>query len=338
MTATVTHDTGSPLSMRQAFNGTVLASAVSAAAELGLLDELETGLPCSLDTFARAHGLSLRALRLIANVLQGADAVGTVRDNGGEALVRGPRFAELWENKGYFVWLVKGYGSMLAQADLLAGEGRGADAMRLRDGAAIARSGRDYGHFHVDPVFDQVTSGLDFERAADLGCGSGRRVIRLAQQHPDKLFVGIDIDAGAIEVARKAVAEAGLTERVEIMHGDIARLEQGRYPGVDLVFSFFLGHDLWPMDDCVASLHRLRAAFPDVRRFLLSDTYRSELSKDAGAPVFSLGFEYTHALMDQYIPSPKEWEEVFARSPWRLDDRTELDIPFSCIFHLSPDA
>lgn len=338
MTATVTHGAVAPLSMCQAFNGTVLASAVTAAAELGLLDELHEGQACSLESFARARGLSLRALRLIADVLQGADAVGTVRENGAETLVPGPRFTELWENKGYFVWLVKGYGSMLAQADTLASAGRGADAMRLRDGAAIARAGRDYGHFHVDPVFDRVTSGLDFERAADLGCGSGRRVIRLAQRHPDKQFVGIDIDAGAIEVARKAVADAGLTDRVEIMQGDISRLEQGRYPGVDLVFSFFLGHDLWPMDDCVDSLRRLRAAFPDVRRFLLSDTYRSELSKDAAAPVFSLGFEYTHALMDQYIPSPQEWEEVFARSPWRLHDRTDLNIPYSCIFHLTPDA
>lgn len=338
MTTTAPHDTGTPLSMRQAFNGTVLASAVSAATELGLLDELRERGACALDEFAEKHGLRPMALRLVADVLQGADAVATVRENGTDTLVRGPHFADLWENKGYFVWLVQGYAPLLAQAHTLAGTGRGRDAMRLRDGAAVARAGRDYGHFHVDPVFDGVMSGLDFERAADLGCGSGRRVIRLAQRHPDKRFVGIDIDAGAVEVARKAVADAGLLDRVEIVHGDISRLEEGRYPGVDLVFSFFLGHDLWPLEDCVASLHRLREAFPDVRRFLLSDTYRSELSKDAGAPVFSLGFEYTHALMDQYIPSPQEWEAAFSRSPWQLRDRTELGIPFSCIFHLTPAA
>ncbi|MHC5908351.1 methyltransferase domain-containing protein [Streptomyces sp. S6] len=330
----MTTDTAAPLSMRQAFNGTVLASAVTAATELGLLDQLDEHRACALDAFARDHDLSFRALRLIADVLEGADAVATLPD--GITLVPGPRFTDLWENKGYFVWLVKGYAPILAQADTLARTGRGQDAMRLRDGGAIARSGRDYGHFHVDPVFDRVTAGLDFERAADLGCGSGRRVIRLAQRHPDKRFVGIDIDEDAVEVATKAVADAGLTDRVEIVHGDISRLEKDRHPGVDLVFSFFLGHDLWPLEDCVASLGRLREAFPDVRRFLLSDTYRSELSNDAAAPVFSLGFEYTHALMDQYIPSPSEWEDVFARSPWRLHDRTELDIPHSCIFHLTP--
>ncbi|GAV44013.1 class I SAM-dependent methyltransferase [Streptomyces acidiscabies] len=326
--------TAAPLSMRQAFNGTVLASAVTAAAELGLLDVLDEHRTCALDAFAREHDLSPRALRLIVDALESADAVATVGD--GVTLVPGPRFTELWENKGYFVWLVKGYAPILAQADDLARTGRGKDAMRLRDGAAIARAGRDYGHFHVDPVFESVTAGLDFTCAADLGCGSGRRIIQLALRHPGKRFVGIDIDAGAIEVATKAVADAGLSDRVEIVHGDISRLEKGRHPGVDLVFSFFLGHDLWPLEDCVASLGRLREAFPDVRRLLLSDTYRSDLSNDPAAPVFSLGFEYTHALMDQYIPDTAEWEDAFARSPWHLDDRTELDIPHSCIFHLTP--
>nr|WP_112476955.1 class I SAM-dependent methyltransferase [Streptomyces sp. ST1020] len=327
-------DTVAPLSMRQAFNGTVLASAIAAAVELGLLDVLDEDRTCALDAFARAHGLSFRALRLIVDALEGADAVATVGD--GVTLVPGPRFSELWENKGYFVWLVQGHAPLLARAGELARAGRGQDAVRLRDGAAIARAGRDYGHFHVDPVVERVTAGLDFECAADLGCGSGRRLVRLALRHPGKRFVGIDGDAGAVEAATKAVADAGLGDRVEIVHGDVARLAKGRHPGVDLVLSFFLGHDLWPPAECAASLGRLREAFPDVRRLLLGDTYRSDLSNDPAAPLFSLGFEYTHALMDQHIPDTGEWEDAIARSPWRLDDRTELDVPHSCILHLTP--
>jgi len=330
----MTTDTAAPLSMRQAFNGTVLASAVAAAAELGLLDRLDEHRACALDAFARDHGLSFRALRLIADALEGADAVATVHD--GVTLVPGPRFTELWENKGYFVWLVKGYAPILAQADTLARTGRGEDALRMRDGAAIARAGHDYGRFHVDPVLDRVTAGLDFERAADLGCGSGRRVIRLARRHPGRRFLGIDTDAGATKAATKAVADAGLSDRVEIVHGDALRPERGRHPGVDLVLSFFPGPGLWPVGESAASLGRLREAFPDARHLLLGDTYRSDLSSDAAAPLFSLGFEYTHALMDQHVPSPREWEDAIARSPWRLRDRTELGIPHSCIFHLTP--
>jgi hypothetical protein len=114
--------------------------------------------------------------------------------------------------------------------------------------------------------------------------------------------------------ARKAVEEAGLVDRIEIVHGDISALEAGRFPGFGLVFSFFLGHDLWPKEDCVRALDSLRSAFPDVRNFLLSDTYRSERVTHADTPIFTLGFEHTHALMDQYIPSVEEWRATFAET------------------------
>ncbi|MFJ2116223.1 MULTISPECIES: hypothetical protein [unclassified Streptomyces] len=101
---------------------------------------------------------------------------------------------------------------------------------------------------------------------------------------------------------------------MKFVHGDIS-LEQG----------FFLDHVLWPRKKRVTSLHRLRAAFPDVRRVLLSDTYRSGLGKDATAPVFPLGFECAYTLMDR--PPLKGGKGA---------SRVLLDIPYNC--DLPPDT
>jgi phenylpyruvate C(3)-methyltransferase len=43
---------------------------------------------------------------------------------------------------------------------------------------------------------------------------------------------------------------------------------------VDLLTCFMMGHDFRPRDNCVATLQRLRKAFPKARRFLLGDTTR----------------------------------------------------------------
>jgi hypothetical protein len=80
----------------------------------------------------------------------------------------------------------------------------------------------------------------------------------------------------------------------------------------------------------------LHESFPQAHTFLLADTYRSERITDPAAPIFTLGFEFTHALMRQYIPSIEEWRSFFDDSVWSLVAVHELEIPYSAIFQLGP--
>lgn len=57
---------------------------------------------------------------------------------------------------------------------------------------------------------------------------------------PDARFLGVEIDAAAVGVAREAVHRAGLSDRVEIIHSDLADLTPGQFQDVDLVFLFFM--------------------------------------------------------------------------------------------------
>jgi hypothetical protein len=186
---------------------------------------------------------------------------------------------------------------------------------------------------------DRIITGIEFTVGADLGCGSAGRIIRLARRYPDKRFLGVDVDEGAVEVATAAVAAAGLTDKIAIVHDDVRNLaERPEYADVDLALSFFLGHDFWPRADCLKTLGQIRGRLPKIRNFLFSDTYRSPDPAIHDAPVFTLGFELTHALMGQHVPTAEEWLGLFEESVWDLEHRWTLDIPYSEVFQLVPSA
>lgn len=69
---------------------------------------------------------------------------------------------------------------------------------------------------------------------------------------------------------------------------------------------------------------------------LLADTCRSFLTATSDLPIFTLGFEYTHGLMRQHIPSADDWRKVFAESAWTLHGIHELNIPETVVFRLVP--
>lgn len=319
------------MSVHDSFNGMVAAAAISAAFEMGLLDELHQSASLSVQKFAEAHDLDLLPLNGLCGVLEHAQ----ILHLRGDTITPGPEFPDAWLNKGYFLWLVRGYGDVLRRTAELCYVSAASTARQIRDGGWIASAGKDYGEHFVDPVLSAVLSGADFTNAADLGCGAAGRLIEMARHHPEGRFVGVEVNPGTADVARNAVQQAGLADRIQIVNSDIAELEAGRFPGIDLMMSFFLGHDLWPEEECARAFRRLRAAFPDARTFLFSDTYLSPRRDQPEVPIFTLGFEFTHALMRQYIPSLEEWRSFFATSEWRLAAVHDLAIPYSAIFELT---
>ncbi|MFE3661169.1 methyltransferase domain-containing protein [Streptomyces sp. NPDC059165] len=325
------------MSAASLFNAYVTTAAVSASFELGLLDEVARQDKLDLDQFAADRGLFTPALNAVVTTLADAGVL-RVSETEPVVLAGGPAFDDIWANKGYFLWLVGGYGEMLSRVAGLTTEAtRAAADPWHRDGGAIARAGKDYGKHFVDPIVDRLLGERDFAFLADLGCGSANRIIRLATAYPDRRFLGIERDSGAIAVARKAVEDAGLADRVTIIQDDIQRLaDRPECAEVDTLMSFFLGHDFWPRDACLRTLDGVRRAFPNAKGFLLSDTYASPRQSNGEKPIFTLGFEVTHALMGQYIPTASEWCDLFEESSWQLTGRTELDIAYSEVFHLAP--
>jgi hypothetical protein len=73
-------------------------------------------------------------------------------------------------------------------------------------------------HSLIGPLLAFAEVGPD-DLLVDLGCGDGRIVLEAAQRTGCRAR-GVELDADLAEQARAAVAAAGLTDRVEIVHGD----------------------------------------------------------------------------------------------------------------------
>lgn len=89
----------------------------------------------------------------------------------------------------------------------------------------------------VSGLHERLTEGTSL---ADIGCGSGHAINLLARAYPASSFVGYDLGAEAIEVARAEAADWGLANvRFEVR--DVAAL--GEEAAFDVVTAFDAIHD-----------------------------------------------------------------------------------------------
>ncbi len=316
------------------FNNTVSAFAISAAWELGLLDRVDTaGRAVDLEGFARENDLDVESVLAIAHALAQAGVV--VLD--ANAVTAGPLFADTLLKKGYFYWLTRGCGELFTtMPELVRNANRVGDFVR-RDYNAIGLAAKDAGARFVDPPFYRLIADRGLTRGADIGCGSGGRLVELARRDERFRGVGVDIADDALALAANAIAAAGVTDRVSVVKDDATRLrDRPEYRDVEFVSMFMVGHDLWPRQDCLASLKMLEEAFPAATDLVVCDTYRSEIAPDDPHPVFTLGFETAHAVMGQEVPTLGEWEEVLSEAGWHMVDRIEFELPpYTALMHLT---
>lgn len=54
----------------------------------------------------------------------------------------------------------------------------------------------------------------------ELGCGTGRNLIRAARRYPQARFFGLDISREMLATAEVSIARAGLSDRIKLIEGD----------------------------------------------------------------------------------------------------------------------
>src|SRR4051794_32607439 len=89
--------------------------------------------------------------------------------------------------------------------------------LRLRQPAKGYRAGLDAA------LLAAACDAGDGARVIEAGCGAGAVLLAAAIRRPGARFLGLERDAAAAALARANAAANGLSERVEVIEGDVAQ-------------------------------------------------------------------------------------------------------------------
>ena len=94
---------------------------------------------------------------------------------------------------------------------------------------------------------DRLIHELDLKpdaKVVEIGCGTGRNLVKLAKCYPGANFYGLDASREMLKTAERAIAHSGFSSRIQLAHGlaeDLSPAMFGRdAPFTDAIFSYSL--------------------------------------------------------------------------------------------------
>jgi 2-polyprenyl-3-methyl-5-hydroxy-6-metoxy-1,4-benzoquinol methylase len=345
----------------EAFVGKVLGDSGGAMATLlaGIGDRLGLFKNLAADGSATSEELAARAglnERYVREWLGGMLAAGYLAyDPATERFTLPPEHVPVLATEGDPVFFGGLHQDLLAQTRVLDQVSRA-----FREGGGVPQSA--YGEDNWDGL-ERVTSGwfenslLDvwlpgvpealarLERGcdvADVGCGRGRALIKLATAFPNSRFVGFDNFEPGVERATIYAHEAGVSDRVRFEQRDAARGLPARF---DLVTTFDVIHD---SADPPGILRAIRQALSDDGVYLCVDINASDKREENVGPIATLfyGFSILYCMTTSLaaggmglgtVGLPESVLRLLAtQAGFGSVRRVPLDNPFNSLFEFRP--
>jgi 2-polyprenyl-3-methyl-5-hydroxy-6-metoxy-1,4-benzoquinol methylase len=144
------------------------------------------------------------------------------------------------------------------------------------------------------PAVPEVRAKLEQgAKLADVGCGAGRAVIKLASAFPNSTCSGFDAFEGQLARARQNAVSAGLGERVTFARRDVAA--EGLPERFDVITTFDVVHDAV---DPLALLRAIRAGLEPGGTYLLLEINCAEHAHDNQGPIAQVlyGFSILYCM------------------------------------------
>ncbi|HKZ59434.1 MAG TPA: methyltransferase domain-containing protein [Candidatus Thermoplasmatota archaeon] len=116
-------------------------------------------------------------------------------------------------------------------------------------------------------------------RVADIGCGSGKALVRMAQAFPKSSYVGYDIDPGSVARAAALAKADGVDGRVRF---EVRDLTKGVPHGFDVITAFDVVHDT---ADPLGVFTGVRSALNPGGTFMLLEINGADRLEDNAAPL-----------------------------------------------------
>ena len=177
---------------------------------------------------------------------------------------------------------------------------------------------------------------------ADVGCGRGRAVIKLAQEYPNASFTGFDVFAPAVKQATANAQAAGVADRVNFQELDVTGGLPQQY---DIITTFDVVHDA---ANPLGLLRAIRQSLNPEGYYVLLDINCSERLEDNLGPLattfhgFSLLYCMTTSLANEGVglgtlglPPPKV-EEMCGEAGFSSIKLVPLENPFHNLYEIKP--
>jgi SAM-dependent methyltransferase len=185
-----------------------------------------------------------------------------------------------------------------------------------RDGGLIARAAQWMGEDGFYPQTERAILARKPKRIVDIGCGSGRLLIKCLTQLHDATAVGIDMNAKACAQAREAAAAAGVQDRLTILERSEESLpdDAKALAGADVIHAAWALHDLLP--DAEPILDRLLAACatagPDTALVIGEAVPYADGADEA---MFSAAFSFLHEnFMGRQFLGERAWQDKLRKA------------------------
>ncbi len=177
---------------------------------------------------------------------------------------------------------------------------------------------------------------------ADVGCGQGRALVKLAGAFPRSRFVGYDIHGPSLERAAARAREAGVADRVRFVQTDAAKVLPERY---DLVTTFDVVHDA---ADPRGLLRAIRTALTPGGTYLCLEINCSDRLEENAGPLAALLYGASvlycmttslghggEGLGTMGLP-PRTLEALAREAGFSSTRRLPLENPFNNLFEIRP--
>ena len=177
---------------------------------------------------------------------------------------------------------------------------------------------------------------------ADVGCGAGRALIKLAQAFPESRYVGYELFEGQIERARAKAEAAGVGDRVTFEARDVV---EGLPVAYDVITTFDVVHDA---ADPLGLLRAIRKGTADDGSYVMLEIACADRHEDNAGPLATLfyGFSVTYCMTTSLAAGgaglgtcgmpPAKVRELGGQAGFGQVEQVPLDDPFNTLFELRP--
>jgi SAM-dependent methyltransferase len=308
-------------------NGYARAYILFALHETGVLKALKDGPPKTCEELAAECNIEPYILNGALHYLLFCDRI-LERTNGRYNLTEFGREVLFADTLMTFCWgAVGGYSIILTELipALRRQKKYGVDFTRRGDYLAVGSqlTGRGSYSWILQKLRD-----LKARRLVDVGCGSAAVLTAFCQMDSELKGVGLDIDPGFQTEARRRVEAMGLTDRIQLVLGDITKPAQyidvmGK---VDAFNAMMVMHEfLRDGEDAVAEILRvLKKAFPGKYMIITEAIPATEEEFNAMAwedrPYLAFSQYVIHPFTWQGIPQlPEVWFRIFDKAKVTLE-------------------